>query len=210
MVYDDMIVTQIPVGSMANFTYVIADEKTKLAAVIDPSWDLEKILDVLKKYDLKLQYIINTHTHFDHVLGNEQLAALTGAEIIMHKSSELTKNVTVEDGSTIKLGNISIKVIYTPGHSKDSICLLTENKLFTGDTLFVGNCGRVDLPGGSASELYDSLFGKLVKLDDNIEVYPGHDYGSKPVSTVGDEKKTNYVLKPRTKEEFLLFMQSDD
>lgn len=205
-----MIVTQIPVGSMANFTYVIADEKTKLAAVIDPSWDLEKILDVLKKYDLKLQYIINTHTHFDHVLGNEQLAALTGAEIIMHKSSELTKNVTVEDGSTIKLGNISIKVIYTPGHSKDSICLLTENKLFTGDTLFVGNCGRVDLPGGSASELYDSLFGKLVKLDDNIEVYPGHDYGSKPVSTVGDEKKTNYVLKPRTKEEFLLFMQSDD
>ena len=101
-----MIVTQIPVGSMANFTYVIADEKTKLAAVIDPSWDLEKVLDVLKKHDLKLQYIINTHTHFDHVLGNEQLAALTGAEIIMHKNSELTKNVTVEDGSTIKLGNI--------------------------------------------------------------------------------------------------------
>ncbi len=205
-----MIVKQIPVGSMANFTYVIADEKTKLAAVIDPSWDLEKILDVLKKYDLKLQYIINTHTHFDHVLGNEQLAALTGAEIIMHKNSGLTKNVTVEDGSTIKLGNIIINVIYTPGHSKDSICLLTENKLFTGDTLFVGNCGRIDLPGGSASELYDSLFGKLVKLDDSIEVYPGHDYGSKPVSTVGDEKKTNYVLKPRTKEEFLLFMQSDD
>lgn len=205
-----MIVTQIPVGSMANFTYVIADEKTKLAAVIDPSWDLEKVLDVLKKHDLKLQYIINTHTHFDHVLGNEQLAALTGAEIIMHKNSELTKNVTVEDCSTIKLGNISINVIYTPGHSKDSICLLTENKLFTADTLFVGNCGRVDLPGGSASELYDSLFGKLVKLEDNIEVYPGHDYGSKPVSTVGDEKKTNYVLKPRTKEEFLLFMQSDD
>ena len=205
-----MIVTQIPVGSMANFTYVIADEKTKLAAVIDPSWDLEKILDVLKKYDLKLQYIINTHTHFDHVLGNEQLAALTGAEIIMHKNSGLTKNVTVEDGSTIKLGNIIINVIYTPGHSKDSICLLTENKLFTGDTLFVGNCGRIDLPGGSASELYDSLFGKLVKLEDDIEVYPGHDYGSKPVSTVGDEKKTNYVLKPRTKEEFLLFMQSDD
>ncbi|MGH9910490.1 MAG: MBL fold metallo-hydrolase [Nitrososphaerales archaeon] len=205
-----MIVKQIPVGSMANFTYVIADEKTKLAAVIDPSWDLEKILGVLKKYDLKLQYIINTHTHFDHVLGNEQLAALTGAEIIMHKNSGLIKNVTVEDGSAIKLGNISINVIYTPGHSKDSICLLTENKLFTGDTLFVGNCGRIDLPGGSASELYDSLFGKLVKLEDDIEVYPGHDYGSKPVSTVGDEKKTNYVLKPRTKEEFLLFMQSDD
>jgi glyoxylase-like metal-dependent hydrolase (beta-lactamase superfamily II) len=205
-----MIVKQIPVGSMANFTYVIAEEKSKLAAVIDPSWDLEKVLDALKKQDLKLQYIINTHTHFDHVLGNEQLAALTGAQIIMHKNSKLDKNIVVDDNDTIKLGDLSINILYTPGHSKDSICLFVENKLFTGDTLFVGNCGRVDLPGGSASELYDSLFGKLVKLDDRIEIYPGHDYGSKPVSSIGDEKKTNYVLKPRTKEEFLLFMRGDD
>jgi len=202
-----MIVKQIPVGSMANFTYVIADEKSKLAAVIDPSWDLEKVLNALKTNELKVKYIINTHTHFDHVLGNEQLAALTDAEIIMHKNSQLDKDIAVDDGDTIDLGNISMKVMYTPGHSKDSICLLAENKLFTGDTLFVGSCGRVDLPGGSASELYDSLFGKLVKLDDKIEVYPGHDYGSKPFSTIGDEKKSNYVLKPRTKEEFLQFMQ---
>jgi glyoxylase-like metal-dependent hydrolase (beta-lactamase superfamily II) len=202
-----MIVKQIPVGSMANFTYVIADEKSKLAAVIDPSWDLEKVLNALKTNELKVKYIINTHTHFDHVLGNEQLAALTDAEIIMHKNSQLDKDIAVDDGDTIDLGNISMQIIYTPGHSKDSICLLAENKLFTGDTLFVGNCGRVDLPGGSASELYESLFGKLVKLDDRIEVYPGHDYGSKPFSTIGDEKKTNHVLKPRTKEEFLQFMQ---
>jgi len=205
-----MIVKQIPVGSMANFTYVIADEKTKVAAVIDPSWDLEKVLDVLKANGLKLQYIINTHTHFDHVLGNEQLATLTGAKIIMHKNSTLNKNITVEDDDTIQLGSIGIRVFHTPGHSKDGICLLAENKLFTGDTLFVGNCGRVDLPGGSAAELYDSLFGKLAKLDDDIEIYPGHDYGSKTYSTIGDEKRTNHVLKPRTKEEFLLFMQSDD
>ena len=205
-----MIVKQIPVGSMANRTYVIADEKTKEAAVIDPSWDLEKVLDVLKANDLKLQYIINTHTHFDHVLGNEQLATITGAKVIMHKNSTLDKDMTVDDNDAIQLGSISIKVFYTPGHSKDSICLLAENKLFTGDTLFVGNCGRVDLPGGSAAELYDSLFGKLAKLDEQIEVYPGHDYGSRPYSTIGDEKRINYVLKPRTKEEFLLFMQSDD
>ena len=205
-----MIVKQIPVGSMANFTYVIADEKSKMAAVIDPSWDLEKVLDVLKANDLKLQYIINTHTHFDHVLGNEQLATITGARIIMHKNSRLDKDLTVDDGDTIQLGNINIKVIFTPGHSNDGMCLLAENKLFTGDTLFISNCGRVDLPGGSATELYDSIFGKLMKLDDRIEVYPGHDYGSRPYSTIGDEKRTNYVLKPRTKEEFLLFMQSDD
>jgi len=204
-----MIVKQIPVGSMANFTYVIADEKTRAAAVIDPSWDLEKVLDILKKNDLKLQYIINTHTHFDHVLGNEQLEAITGAKIIMHKNSTLHKDIAVDDNDIVQLGNISMKVFHTPGHSKDAICLLAENKLFTGDTLFVGNCGRVDLPGGSASELYDSLFGKLTKLDDQIEIYPGHDYGSRPYSTIGEEKRTNYVLKPRTKEEFLLFMQSD-
>jgi len=205
-----MIVKQIPVGSMANFTYVIADEKTKVAAVIDPSWDLEKVLDMLKANELKLQYIINTHTHFDHVLGNEQLAALTGAKIIMHRNSALEKDMTVDDNDIIQLGNIGIKVFHTPGHSKDGICLLVENKLFTGDTLFVGNCGRIDLPGGSAAELYDSLFGKLAKLDDQIEIYPGHDYGSRPYSTIGEEKRNNYVLKPRTKEEFLLFMQSDD
>jgi len=195
---------------MANFTYVVADEKTRLAAVIDPSWDLEKVIDILKTNEFKLQYIINTHTHFDHVLGNEQLVTLTGAKIIMHKNSTLDKDITVDDGDTIQLGNLNMKVIHTPGHSKDAICLLVENRLFTGDTLFVGNCGRIDLPGASAAELHESLFGKLVKLDDSIEIYPGHDYGSKPYSTIGDEKRTNYVLKPRTKEEFLHFMQSDD
>jgi len=205
-----MIVKQIPVGSMSNFTYIIADEKSKMAAVIDPSWDLEKVLDALKANDLKLLYIINTHTHFDHVLGNEQLATITGARIIMHKNSTLDKDLSVNDGDTIQLGNINIKVIFTPGHSKDGMCLLAENKLFAGDTLFIGNCGRVDLPSGSATELYDSIFGKLMKLDDRIEVYPGHDYGNRPYSTIGDEKRTNHVLKPRTKEEFLLFMQSDD
>jgi glyoxylase-like metal-dependent hydrolase (beta-lactamase superfamily II) len=205
-----MILKQIPVGSMANFTYIIGDEKTKVAAVVDPSWDLEKVLDTLKVNDMKLQYIINTHTHFDHVLGNEQLAELTDAKIIMHKNSTLDKDITVEDGSTIQVGSLNIKIIHTPGHSKDAICLLIEDKLFTGDTLFVGSCGRIDLPGGNASELYDSLFGRLAKLDERIEIYPGHDYGSKPSSTIGDEKKTNHVLKPRTREEFMLFMRSGD
>ncbi|MFQ5920614.1 MAG: MBL fold metallo-hydrolase [Nitrososphaerales archaeon] len=205
-----MIVKQIPVGSMANFTYIIAEESTKAAAVIDPSWDLEKVIDALKQQDLKLQYIINTHTHFDHVLGNEQLAALTGAKIIMHKNSKLEKDITVDDGDSIRLGSLTLRVMHTPGHSKDAICLLVGNKLFSGDTLFVGNCGRVDLPGGNASELYDSLFGKLVKLDDNIEIYPGHDYGSKPHSTIGEEKSSNYVLKPRSRQEFMLFMHSED
>jgi glyoxylase-like metal-dependent hydrolase (beta-lactamase superfamily II) len=98
-------------------------------------------------------------------------------------------------------------VLYTPGHTPDGICLLVDNqKLLTGDTLFVGECGRTDLPGGNAKILYDSLFNKLLKLDDAIEVYPGHDYGVKPSSTIGYERKTNYVLKPRNLKEFLAFM----
>jgi glyoxylase-like metal-dependent hydrolase (beta-lactamase superfamily II) len=204
-----MIVEQILVGSMANFTYVIADEKTKTAAIIDPSWDLEKVMASVEKNGLRVQYVINTHTHFDHVLGNKQIAALTSVKIIMHKNSSLQKDMVVDEGDTIQIGEMSVKVMYTPGHSKDSVCLLVGNKLFTGDTLFVGNCGRVDLPGGSAAELYDSL-ARLAKLDDSIEVYPGHDYGNRSRSTIGEEKKSNYVLKPRSKEQFLAFMQSDD
>jgi glyoxylase-like metal-dependent hydrolase (beta-lactamase superfamily II) len=97
-------------------------------------------------------------------------------------------------------------VIHTPGHTPDGICLLVDNKLLTGDTLFVGECGRTDLAGSSAEDMYHSLFDKILALDDSIEVYPGHDYGNKPISTIGDERRTNYTLEKRTLEEFIEFM----
>jgi glyoxylase-like metal-dependent hydrolase (beta-lactamase superfamily II) len=128
--------------------------------------------------------------------------------VIAHTSSTNQKDIEVDDNSLIQVGEVKIKVIHTPGHTPDSICLLIDNKLLTGDTLFVGECGRTDLPGGNAKELYYSLFGKLMKLDDEVEVYPGHDYGVHPYSTIGLEKKTNYVLKKRTLEEFIEFMGS--
>lgn len=206
-----MKVLQIPVGRMANFTYVIADEETGEAAVIDPSWDLEKVFDTLKKNGWTAKYVINTHSHFDHVLGNEQVAKFTGAKIVQHKASVLEHDIEVQDGDTIKIGAVFLRVLHTPGHSKDSICLvLDESLVFTGDTLFVGNCGRTDLPGSDPAEMYDSLHGKVVKLDERLLVYPGHDYGQKPTSTIGHEKKFNYVLTPRTKQEFLEFMGSGD
>jgi hydroxyacylglutathione hydrolase len=206
-----MKVIQFLVGQMANFTYILVDEEKGEALVIDPSWDLEKIFYTLRKNSWKLEYIINTHSHFDHVLGNEQVAAATGAKIIQHNTSPLEKQIPVDDGETIKLGKIQIRVLHTPGHSKDSICLVAnEEMVFTGDTLFVGNCGRTDLPGSDPAEMYHSLLDKVATLDESLIVYPGHDYGPTPTSTIDAQKKTNYVLQPRSKKDFLAFMASDD
>ncbi|HET6780311.1 MAG TPA: MBL fold metallo-hydrolase [Nitrososphaera sp.] len=198
-------ILQIAVGQMANFTYIVADEESGEAAVIDPSWELDKIFQALKKNGWRAKYVINTHTHFDHVLGNEHMAEVTGAKIVQHKNSQLKKDIAVSDGDTIEIGgSISLRVLHTPGHSKDSICLLLDDQfIFTGDTLFVGNCGRVDLPGSDAKEMYYSLFDKLAKLDEKLILYPGHNYGPTSTSTIGHEKKANYMLQPRSKQEFL-------
>jgi hydroxyacylglutathione hydrolase len=201
----------IPVGQMANFTYIIADEESGDAAIIDPSWDLDEVLHALKKNGWCAKYVINTHTHFDHVLGNEQVAGVTGAKIVQHKNSQLEKDIAVSDEDVIEIGSIKLRVLHTPGHSKDSMCLVLDGQLiFTGDTLFVGNCGRTDLPGSDPAEMYHSLFDRLGKLDDGLVVYPGHNYGPTPTSTIGREKKTNYVLQSRSKQDFLEFMNASD
>jgi glyoxylase-like metal-dependent hydrolase (beta-lactamase superfamily II) len=130
----------------------------------------------------------------------------TGAQIIQYKTSELKHDVAVSDGDKIKFGNSELTILHTPGHSKDSMCLVGDGKIFSGDTLFVGTCGRVDLPGGDARELYHSLVDVLRKLDDNLIMYPGHNYGSTPTATLGNQKKTNSVMQPRTEQEFLQIM----
>nr|MDO8133766.1 MBL fold metallo-hydrolase [Candidatus Njordarchaeum guaymaensis] len=198
---------QVRPSESDNFSYVVGDKESGLAAVVDPSFNPKLVLDLVTENNLKLIYIINTHGHFDHAASNERLRSSTGAKIVAHESSDVRKDVAVKDGEIIKLNGVKIKVIYTPGHSPDGISLLVEDKLLlTGDTLFVGECGRTDIPGGDPKKLYESLFNKLMKLDDSVEVYPGHDYGVKPNSTIGYEKKNNYTLKPRSKEEFVKFM----
>lgn len=204
-----MKVHQIQVGNMQNFTYILEDEDTDTAIILDPSWDLEEIQKVIEKNNLKVKYIVNTHHHFDHTIGNEYMTKITDAKIIQHSASTLKNDMTVSDGDKIKFGNSELTVFHTPGHSKDSMCLIGDGKIFSGDTLFVGNCGRVDLPGGSAKELYHSLFDILHKMDEKLVLYPGHNYGSYPSSTLGREKKTNFVLQPRTEQEFLEFMNSE-
>ncbi len=201
-----MKVHQILVGSMQNFAYIVEDDDTDEAIIIDPSWDLDKIEQVITRNNLKIKYIVNTHHHFDHTLGNESMAKSTGAKIIQHEESELQNDITVKDGDVINFGNSELRVLHTPGHSKDSICLIGDGKIFSGDTLFVGNCGRIDLPGGSAKELYHSLFDVLYSLDENLTLYSGHNYGPSAISTIGKEKATNLVMQRRTEEEFLDMM----
>jgi len=201
-----MKVHQIQVGNMQNFTYVVEDEDTNEGIIIDPSWDLDQIEQIIKRNNLKIKYIINTHHHFDHTLGNEGMIKSTNAKIIQHEKSELKHDIAVKDGDVIEFGNSKLTVLHTPGHSKDSMCLIGDGKIFSGDTLFVGNCGRIDLPGGSAKELYHSLFDVLYSLNDDLVLYPGHNYGHSLTSTIGQEKITNLVMQKRTEQEFVNMM----
>jgi len=197
---------QIPVGSYRNFSYLAAEENSKEAAIFDPAFDVERLESRIVSNGFHLKYIINTHSHFDHIEGNPALSALTGAKIVMHESSLAKKDIGVKDGQTLNVGNLTLKFIHTPGHSLESMCIVVDQTaLITGDTLFIGECGRVDLPGGDPNALFDS-FNKIRKLSPTLIVYPGHDYGKKPSNTLEDELKTNYTLAPRTREEFVKFM----
>ena len=191
-----------------NFSYIIADDTTGEAAVVDSSYNAGEITRIIKAENLKLKYIINTHGHSDHASGNQELRSISTAKIVAHNLSRINPDIKVNDGDTLNIGAIPVKVIHTPGHTPDSICLLVNNqKLLTGDTLFVGECGRTDLPGGNSKSMYNSLFHKILKLNDNIEVYPGHDYGQKLSSTIGEERRSNYTLEPRSLSEFIEFMK---
>ena len=190
-----------------NFSYIIADDVTREAAVVDSSFNAGEITRILTAENLKLKYVISTHGHSDHTAGNEELRSTFGAKTVAHKLSRINADFTVDDGDVIRVGTLPLKVIHTPGHTPDSICLLVGNKLLTGDTLFVGECGRTDLPGGNSRSMYDSLFDKLLTVSDDVEVYPGHDYGPKPSSTMGDERRSNYTLQPRSLAEFIEFMR---
>jgi hydroxyacylglutathione hydrolase len=189
-----------------NFSYVIADEDSGEAMVVDPSFNADVLVKLVKEKRFKVKYIVNTHGHGDHTAGNEDVKEACGGKVVAHRLSGTSKDVAVDDGDVLDVGKVRVKVLYTPGHSVDGICLLVDGMVLTGDTLFVGECGRTDLPGGSAERLYHSLFDKLLKLDDDTVVFPGHDYGVKPFSTLGEQRRTNYVLEERSLKEFLGFM----
>ena len=197
-----MILKQINAGGDRNFSYIIADEQTGEVAVVDPGGNPTNEQAFLKDKNLKLKYIINTHGHYDHTGGNSILAQVTGAEIAMHEYAGQGCDIGLRDGDVLKLGSLDLHIIHTPGHTNDSICILVEKEVVTGDTLFVGKVGGTGF-GNDARDEYKSLHEKLMSLPEDTRVWPGHDYGVRPSSTIGGELRENPFILRNSFEEFV-------
>lgn len=208
-----MLIERLTVGELDVFCYLIGCPDTKEGIVIDPGGDEQKILAKIDKMGLKIKYIINTHGHPDHTCANKQIKEATGARTVMHEldakffqtkeGKELSlkmgylpaeADVLAHDKDILKVGNLELKLIHTPGHSPGSMCVYADGNLFTGDTLFVGAVGRTDLPGASLDQLINSLETKILPLPEDTVIWPGHDYGDTPTSTIAHEKKTNLYI----------------
>jgi hydroxyacylglutathione hydrolase len=186
-----MIVRQLRVGTMDVFTYILGCEATREAVVIDPGGEVERILEEARRERLQIRYILNTHGHWDHTVGNDPLKKLTGAAIVRHQQEPGPEaDILLVDEKPFQVGEIVFRVFHTPGHTPGGVCLYAAGQLFTGDTLFVGDSGRTDLPGGHRSTLGASIR-RLMELPDETIVWPGHDYGPTASSTIGWEKRHN-------------------
>lgn len=221
---------QFYLGCLAHASYLVGSDGE--AAVVDPQRDVDQYIAEAEAQNLKIKYIIETHLHADFISGHRELAARTGAQIIFGRHAGATiPHRAVEDGDEITVGQVRLRIIETPGHTPESICVLvtdpenaSSQKVLTGDTLFIGDVGRPDLAGGKgytpqsmAAMMYDSLHQKLLRLDDEVEVYPAHGAGSmcgknlskETSSTIGQQRKFNYALQPMTKEQFVAMMTTD-
>jgi len=197
-----MIFYQIDAGGDRNFSYLIADDDNGRAALFDPPPEAERYTPLIEEHGVTVEHIVLTHGHSDHTWGVDTAKELTGATVVAHGDNPIRADVSVGDGDSIQIGTMTLGVIYTPGHSDDSICILAGNKLITGDILFVGKVGGTDF-GENARKEYDSLHNKIMTLPDNIEVYPGHNFGVKPSSTIGAEKATNPFLLRESFDDFV-------
>ncbi|MBS3780635.1 MAG: MBL fold metallo-hydrolase [Desulfovermiculus sp.] len=194
-----MLVKQIEVGHMGNFSYIVACAETKKAAIIDPGGDKDRILDFINEQGLIVEYILTTHFHFDHTEEASALRQETGARLAMHEADipyyQQEVDVVLHDGDIIQVGDtVRLEVLHTPGHTPGGVCYYAEGKLFTGDTLFVGDSGRTDLPYGHRPTLGASIR-RLMELPEDTVVMPGHDYGPTPTSTLRQEKRHNINAK---------------
>ncbi len=199
---NQIFVKQFSVGGDRNFGYLIVDEAANEAVIIDPSYSPQMICDFVKDSGYKVKYIFNTHNHYDHTNGNRAASKLTGITPIMYGDKEPFSGLIVKDNARFPLGKMGIQIIHTPGHTQDSICIYIGDALFTGDTLFVGKVGGTDF-GKQAKDEYESLHNKLLILPNSTRVFPGHDYGIAPQSTIENERNTNPFLLRKDFESFV-------
>jgi len=201
---------------MATFCYIIADEASKECALIDPAFEFRRILEQVNTGGYRVTHVINTHCHSDHSAGNACIVFATGAGLLIHELDAMrlnkllnrvfsrllggkgspTPDVFLKDRDLIEIGETALRVIHTPGHTPGSICLHMEGHLFTGDTLFVGSVGRTDLAGGSMEQLMKSIRERVYSLPGETKIWPGHDYGLSPYSTIANELRTNPFVRP--------------
>jgi len=212
-------------AQMRNFMYLLGDPRSREALVVDPAWDVGSLLDTAAADGYRVVGALVTHYHPDHVGGDlfghsieglPRLLAAAAVPIYVNKhEAEGVRKVTgvsatdlvkVDDGDTLDLGDRQIRFLHTPGHTPGSQCFLLGNRLVAGDTLFVQGCGRVDLPGGDPEAMYHTLTGKLARLPADTVLFPGHDYGPTPTSTIGNELATNYYLRIRSLEDWRQLM----
>ncbi len=188
--------------------YVVADRKTRLAAIVDPEAEMVgPILDLVFEHGLRPAYIIDTHTHADHISGARELKAKTVARVVMHEQAPAScVDLRVEDGDRLHLGELPLKFLHTPGHAKDLVSVLLPGRILTADALLIGSCGRTDLPNGNATRQYHTLYHTYRSLPDDLLVYPGHDYKGRERSVLGEEKKSNPKLHFGSEEEFVEYM----
>jgi len=213
---------QVQIGPMQNFVYLVGSTQTREAAVVDAAWDIDAILRLAAEDDMKITHALVTHTHPDHVGGRfsgvqieglGEILAKVPLKIVINKaeagylkalaSSDLIK---VDSGDEIDIGGMKIKLIHTPGHTPGSQCFLVEDRLISGDTLFIDSCGRVDLPGSNPEDMYFSLTQKLMVLPEETILFPGHNYAAKTSSTIREQKKTNPYLRFQSLRAFLSTM----
>ena len=205
-----MIFKQLFDEKSSTYTYIVASGKGREALIIDPVIEHTYIYtDLLNDLDLRLVKVIDTHIHADHISAMAELKERTNCQTIMgeHSKSEVV-NLKVKDNDKIIIDGINLEALYTPGHTDDSYCFLMNDRIFTGDTLLINGTGRTDFQNGSASEAYDSLFNKVLKLPEETLVYPAHDYKGNQFSTIGNEKKNNPRLQVNSAAEYAEIMDN--
>ena len=205
-----MIFKQVFDIKSSTYTYFIASAKGREAVIIDPVIEnVDTYIKILKELDLKLVKVIDTHIHADHVTGATKLKKVTNCLTIMgeHTPADAVE-IKVKDNEIIKIDQLEIKALYTPGHTSDSYSFLMQKFLFSGDTLLINGTGRTDFQNGSSKDAYESIFNRLLKLPSNTVLYPGHDYNGKKYSTIGDEKKFNPRLQVNNVDEYVELMSN--